>query len=144
MSDAGSGPAPPLGWREYTGGALLALVLVATAILGAGDVAEQVRSASLAGQKLSLAAEATYSAAAFATLAGLALRRRWGRVALRVWAASVVATAFLAPIYWGGQGLRVGLLSGLGALAVAWLVLRLGRRAVQARVGTPTPEEPRP
>jgi hypothetical protein len=108
-----------------------AMFLIALSAYLSLNVAGEWRGAATTGQRISTIVEAGYCV--FGLLAGVTALG-WPmrvRALLGCWVFCIAAAAGLAPVTWGGQSWRVGLVAALagGACAalIAWWVLAASR-----------------
>jgi hypothetical protein len=98
---------------------------------GRGGLAEWPQAIT-PGQRLASVTELLYGVLGLVGGAALLTRRSWTVPVILGWAASVTATAGLAPIVWGGQGLVAGLAAAGATALIAWGIVWLTRRALAA------------
>jgi hypothetical protein len=96
-------------------------IVALSAYMGVGVFGEWAGAVS-AGQRAATICHGLYAVAG--VLAGIAALwyRRWLDALLAMWVLTVVATAGLAPVVWGGAGWIIGLVSGLAGAAFAGLI----------------------
>lgn len=98
------------------------VLLVALCATGMNSARDAWPSAHTAGQRAQAAAQVIYSAAGL--LAAVSLAARWpiARRLFRIFAIAIVIAAGLAPVVWGETVWWTGVVAGVAAGAIAWLI----------------------
>ena len=108
------------------------LLLLALTWLGISGGITQWSDTVSSSQRVQLATQVWYGAFALLTVVTAFKWPQWQKLAERGFLVGAVAAASLATMVWGEASLLAGVLSGIGALLVAGLIvwmLRVGRRA---------------
>lgn len=107
-------------WR--TAGLWLSVaLLLLSASLGLTEGFDGVRDAETPLQRAAAGCQLAYGVAAVGGLWALFSHARWYRVVFAIWAFALTATAALAPVAWGGEGLTQGFAAGVAGGLVAGL-----------------------
>lgn len=102
----------------------IALLLLASGLLGAQSGVADVGSADSPARAAAAAVELLYAVLGVLAAPGLVLRRPWASLLVPAWAVAATATAALAPVVWGSAGagaaVAAGGLTAAVAGAIAW------------------------
>jgi hypothetical protein len=113
-----------MNWQTIRFWLALFLVLV-FCVLGFQGLINEWKSVTTSGQALSAGAQSAYICFGVVAIIALVSRRRWSRIPLYLWAASMIFTGVSAPIVWGGGGWGAGLFAAGVTLAIAVLTIWL-------------------
>jgi hypothetical protein len=112
--------------------AVVSIVLLVSSISGLFDSLEHISVVDTPLRMLFVVVQLLHSVSGLVALLAIVTKRRWAVWVLSVWAVSVTATATLAVVVWGGEGLGSAAGAGLGTAAVAALMVWGGHRAAVA------------
>lgn len=101
------------------------LLVLVFCVLGLQGFTDEWKSVTTLGQAMSTGTQAAYVFFGLVSAVALVSRRRWSRIPLYLWAASMVFTGVSAPIVWGGGGWSAGLSAAAVTLAIAWFTIWL-------------------
>jgi hypothetical protein len=107
------------------------VLLLALAWLGISGGVTQWRDATRPMERLQYVSQVAYGVFALLMLVAASRRLRWQSVADAGFIISAMAAASLATVVWGGGSIAAAMLSALGSLLVAGIIvwiLRVGRR----------------
>ena len=122
---------PALRWLRLV--AVVAMLLLAV-WFGLKEGFDGFRGAATTMQRVATVTQMLYGASALASLVALFRRQKWLKWALIDMTTMATITGFLAPIAWGGTGVKEGLLAAASVLVVGGLVT-WGALAAQSSVG---------
>jgi hypothetical protein len=108
------------------------LILVGLGYVGLRNGLAEWSNADTTGQRLASMTEALYGLLGLVAGVGLVTRRTWTVPVVVAWAVSVTITAGLAPVVWGGAGIRAGVAAAAATTLIVLGVIWLARRALAA------------
>jgi hypothetical protein len=108
---------------------VVTFILAAMVCLAAASAVNDARNAHTLLQALDVAGQVAYGVFALAAVLLRLAKRPGARTMLWAWAVAATWTGAMAPVAWGGAGLRPGIAAFLGSAAVAGLVLLMDRWA---------------
>jgi hypothetical protein len=107
--------------------------LLLTGYFGIREGVPAIRSAVSVGQKVAAVTQLLYGLLGVAALLGVVTRDRWTTTLLTLWGLTLVATATLGPVVWGGTGPAPAVAAGATTTLVVGLVLWAWRRHKTAK-----------
>lgn len=109
------------------------LLLLAGAYLGLVNGPGEWPGATSARQRFAAGVEIGYGVMALVSVILLWMGHPRTMVAVWLWAVLITITGGIAPVFWGGASLKIGLLSALASGIVAVLVVWVASRALRSR-----------
>jgi len=108
---------------------ILVLLLLAAAYNGLYEGINATHYADTPGMRVATVTQLLYGVTGLAALCGLLFRQQWVRWAVLGCFVAATLTALLAPVVYGGESVKIGILSGAIAALILGVVFWAWRRS---------------